>query len=154
VTWFTELLNQVLRFAVSDEGVWVTAWVAVAFTFAMLILITRQITRPDVERVIAGDVDLLHHVRRHSRGGGFYATDLTVLLPRLPTSHWAVDVEWRDSQHPIDAPSTGKRSVHNPARTIVPADWMPPIGVERIRMLETTTVEVTEFRRLLHEGAI
>lgn len=151
---FAELPSQALLFTLSDNAVWVTAWVAIALITLLLIFIALHFNHPVAQAEITGIDPILRHVRRHSARGGVYPQDATVLLPRLPTSHWAIDVEWRDSQHPIDAPSTGKRSVHNPARMIVPSDWMPPIGSERIRMLETTTVEVTEFRRLLREDAV
>jgi hypothetical protein len=152
---FTDIPSRVLAFTVSDDGMWVAAPIAALLTGIMLILIALWTRRDTGDAKVTQVQPLLRHVRRHTPRGGLWPTDATVLLPRFPKSHWALtNDQWHDRDHPLDAPSTGRRSIHNPARTVVPSDWRPPIGDDRIRLIDTVTVEVTEFRRLLREGAV
>jgi hypothetical protein len=153
--WFTALPGQVIRFAVSDGGVWVTAWIAVALACGLLILIASQLRNDtsDNQATTRGlsTSEILHHVRRHSRRGGAYPQDVgeeTVVLPGLPTSHWAIsNTPWHDSEHPVDAPSRGRRHAENLVRTIVPRDWRPPIGDIRIALIETPTSQYAVIHR-------
>lgn len=155
----TDVPSRVFAFSVSDDGMWIAAPIAVVLAgvalIAVALLTQRDHSAPTTE--ISQVSQVLHYVRRHTARGGFHpqANDATVSLPRLPRSHWAIsNDQWRERDHPLDAPSLGRRSVHNPARTIVPSDWRPPIGTDRISLIDSVTVEVTEFRRLLRDGAV
>lgn len=144
--WFTEPLSQALRFTVSDGVIWVTAWVAIALSIILIVLTATYITRGrDLDSGMSTrDLsmnDVVRYIRRHSRRGGTYDQDATtVIMPGVPKSHWAISNDtWHDHEHPIDAPTTGRRAADNMARVIVPRDWMPVIGARRIANLVGST---------------
>lgn len=93
---------------------------------------------------------LMRAIRRHDGSNTEHSividAETTFVLEniaRVDSSHWAIsgDNEWHDSQHPVDAPATGRHHNDNPYRVIVPRDWKPAIGQTRIALLSTLTSE-------------
>jgi hypothetical protein len=128
-------------------AVWVFGWLAcggsVITLFAGAALINRRDPQPPSQLQLGQQ--FMHHVRKHSRQGGYY--EIPAILPHHQQilagsmrSHWALsNGQWHDVDHPVDVPSTGRRSAHNPARTIVDSNWRPPVGATRIALLNTPT---------------
>jgi hypothetical protein len=101
--------------------------------------------------------------RRHAASGdrpsGWYTTeaapisydegDIITGLAVPGKKRRADDTDWDDNDHPIDAPSTGRRALANPNRTIVKSDWQPVIGDARIVLMATPTSEYMIVRRPL-----
>lgn len=85
-------------------------------------------------------------IRRHRSANTYWTSeyDPTVLeateISGGSSRRRRADPHWDDSDHneALDAPSTGRRSVANPHRTRVPADWRPVIGAQRIALMTAT----------------
>jgi hypothetical protein len=139
ISWFSQLPAAVTHLLL-ENGIWITMWVIVLLSGVMGLLILMRPT-PSRDKVIDTPSGVWRFIRRHTPSGGYWpAATVALMSDDVPPSHWAISNEpWREHDHTQDAPSTGRRSVDNPARTIVPRDWRPPIGSLRIALMETPT---------------
>jgi hypothetical protein len=102
---------------------------------------------------------VVRHGRAHGSAGRFWDTDtFPTIVDEMPRNHWAtINQPWREREHTElpHTPSRGRHSVHNPARHIVPRDWMPAIGATRIRLAlsDTGSFSRSEQRELRRELA-
>ena len=98
-------------------------------------------------------------VRRHDGSNTVWPTapynaadmDDTIVIGKIVVSEPARHAMHHDvNEHDLTIEpynSTGRHSIENHARTIVPADWMPPLGTTRIALIETPTSEYLIARK-------